>query len=119
MKTVIYDRDIDVVYEDEYLAVVNKPAGLITNGNFRCTLQNCLSVNLKPSNKKTRCTPKPMHRLDSMTGGLVLIGKTRDTCIKLGKQFENHTIQKRYRAINRRFCEKSCERGHTFFKNQN
>ena len=54
----IYDRKIDVLYEDEHLAVVNKPAGLITNGNFRCTLQNCLSSNLKESNEKTKCMPK-------------------------------------------------------------
>ena len=95
----IYDRKIDVLYEDEHLAVVNKPAGLITNGNFRCTLQNCLSSNLKESNEKTKCMPKPMHRLDLMTGGVVLIGKTRNACMHLGKQFENHTVRKRYKAI--------------------
>ncbi len=95
----VYHKKIDVEYEDEFLAIVNKPAGLCTNGNIRCTLQNCLSVNLKPSNEKTKCKPKPMHRLDLMTGGLVLIGKTRDACIHIGKQFENHTVRKRYKAI--------------------
>jgi RluA family pseudouridine synthase len=92
--------DLEVVFEDEYLAVVNKPAGISVSGNKYITIQNALMHNLKPSvSEDAMGWPKPVHRLDFPTSGLLLVAKTKTAIIALGKQFEQKTIRKRYRAI--------------------
>jgi len=91
---------LEVVYEDDYLAVINKPAGISVSGNKYVTVQNALMYNLKPSaSDDAMAWPKPVHRLDFPTSGLLLVAKTKTAIIELGKQFEQKTIRKRYRAI--------------------
>lgn len=83
-------------YEDDYIVIVRKPNGLLTT----------------PSDTKKRSvyslmrerypywdTPLTVHRLDMATSGLLILGKTRQTCIALQRQFENRTVEKRYVAI--------------------
>jgi RluA family pseudouridine synthase len=95
-----YELALEVIFEDEYLAVINKPAGIVVSGNQYKTIQNALLFNLNPSQQKDALDwPLPVHRLDSPTSGLLLIAKTKQARIQLGQQFENKTIQKRYRAI--------------------
>ncbi|MTI30308.1 RluA family pseudouridine synthase [Xanthovirga aplysinae] len=95
-----YRLPLDVVYEDEYLAIVQKPSGLIVNGNQFRTLENALPANLQPSTQKDVLNrPKPVHRLDSPTCGLLLVAKTKSTHIHLGGQFEKRSIKKNYNAI--------------------
>lgn len=92
--------DIEVIYEDDHLAVVNKPAGIVVSGNRRWTLENALPNNLTKSNLKDGLDrPEPIHRLDYPTSGALLIGKTTSAVIALNKMFETRDIEKRYIAI--------------------
>lgn len=95
-----YRLTMDVVFEDEYMAVVNKPAGIEVNGNKFKTIENALQDNVAPTSEKDALKwPRPVHRLDAPTSGLLIIAKTHRAQIALGKQFEERKIKKRYRAI--------------------
>lgn len=91
--------DLDVVYEDDYLAIINKPAGILVSGNTFKTVANGLSQNLKESNHPDAVKPQPVHRLDYPTTGLLLVGKTSASILALNKLFENKKIAKTYMAI--------------------
>ncbi|MCX2742315.1 RluA family pseudouridine synthase [Mangrovivirga sp. M17] len=91
-----YSIDIPVVYEDEYLAVVNKPGGLSTSGNVFKSLENALPVNL---NCNKDYLPRPVHRLDSATCGLVIVAKDKITRIKLGELLKSREVNKIYHAV--------------------
>ncbi|MGY6649996.1 RluA family pseudouridine synthase [Wenyingzhuangia sp. IMCC45574] len=93
------DLKLDVLFEDDYLAVIYKPAGLLVSGNKAKTVTNALEFNLKPSSQANVVKPQPVHRLDFATSGLLLIGKTADSIRELGRLFENKTIQKNYLAV--------------------
>jgi 23S rRNA pseudouridine1911/1915/1917 synthase len=94
---------LDVVYEDDDLLVVNKPAGMVTHpaySNYTGTLVNALLYhcnNLSAVNDPTR--PGIVHRLDKETSGLMVIAKTDNTHAKLAKQFAARTIKREYWAI--------------------
>lgn len=95
-----YRLKMEVIYEDEFLAVINKPAGIEVNGNKFKTVENALAGNLTPTTEGDALNwPRPVHRIDYPTSGLLMIAKTHKAQIELGKQFENRTIKKRYRAI--------------------
>lgn len=91
--------DLDIIYEDEYLAVINKPAGLLVSGNTFKSVTNALPQNLRVSNEKDAVSPKPVHRLDYPTTGLLLVGKTSKTIVCLNRMFENKEINKKYLAV--------------------
>ncbi|MDO6803899.1 RluA family pseudouridine synthase [Wenyingzhuangia sp. 1_MG-2023] len=93
------DLKLDVIWEDDYLAVIYKPAGLLVSGNKAKTVTNALAFNLQPSNLPNAVKPQPVHRLDFATSGLLLIGKTADSIAILGKLFEEKNIQKNYIAV--------------------
>ncbi len=96
----VIEYPIEVVYEDDYLAVVNKPAGILVSGNKKITLENALPTNLKPCTLEDALTyPEPIHRLDYPTSGALLIGKTHESVIALNKTFESRRITKKYLAI--------------------
>ncbi len=96
----IFEVVLPIVFEDDHLAVINKPAGIPVSGNYYKTIQNALSFNLQPSTMSdTLKIARPVHRLDAATSGLLLIAKTKAAHLHLSKQFENKTIQKRYQAI--------------------
>ncbi|WP_139959711.1 RluA family pseudouridine synthase [Flavicella sediminum] len=98
-KTTI-DLDLTVIYEDDYLAFINKPAGITVSGNKKWTLENALRSNLKPSLQKDALLhPEPIHRLDHPTSGILLIGKTTAAVITLNHLFEKKEIQKTYFAV--------------------
>lgn len=91
---------IKVLFEDEFLAVVNKPAGIEVSGNRKWTLQNALSINLKPSSELDALKyPEPIHRLDYPTSGALLIGKTNSAVGELNRMFAYREIAKTYMAI--------------------
>lgn len=95
-----YNMEIDVIYEDDYIAVINKPPGIPVNGNRFRTVENTLISNLKPSDAAASLPrPRPVHRLDSPTSGLLLIAKTGEAMINLSRQFAEKSVKKRYRAI--------------------
>ncbi|GAA5127915.1 sulfurtransferase [Luteolibacter yonseiensis] len=85
--------DIRVVYEDEAIVVVRKPAPLPmhASGRFhRNTLQHILNEVYAPK------YPRPVHRLDSNTTGLVVFARTRNFCRVLQRQFLDGLVDKRY-----------------------
>jgi 23S rRNA pseudouridine1911/1915/1917 synthase len=90
---------LKVIFEDEYLAVIHKPAGILVSGNSFLTVANALVQNLKPSNLPDATTPQPVHRLDYPTTGILLIGKTSSSIRGLNKLFKNKEIKKTYYAI--------------------
>lgn len=91
---------IQVLYEDDDLAVVVKPPGLATSGAVAKSLERALATNLKPSPAADAlATPRAVHRLDAPTTGLVIAAKTRSAHALLGQAFEQRRIDKRYRAI--------------------
>jgi 23S rRNA pseudouridine1911/1915/1917 synthase len=91
--------DLEVLFEDDYLAIIYKPAGILVSGNKFVTIANGLTQNLKKSNQSDAIKPQPVHRLDYPTSGLLLIGKTSTSITELGKLFEEKQIQKTYFAI--------------------
>ncbi len=99
-KTEFYRISIEVIYEDDYIAVINKPSGIPVNGNRFKTVENALPLNLEISHAPTPLPwPRPVHRLDSPTSGLLLIAKTGEAMISLSSQFAGKTVKKKYRAI--------------------
>ena len=77
-----FDLKLQVLFEDDYLAIIRKPAGINVSGNSFATIDNALEQNLKASSKKDVVKPRPIHRLDYPTSGLLLIGKTRCSTLK-------------------------------------
>ncbi len=94
-----YDIDISVIYEDDDLAVVFKPAGLPTSGNSFRTLENAIQGKLAKSKNNPLNWPKPVHRLDSPTSGLVIVAKSIPARIKLGTMLEDRKVEKIYCAL--------------------
>ena len=94
---------LDIVYEDEHLLVVNKPAGMVTHpayGNYTGTLVNALlhhCAGLSAVNDVTR--PGIVHRLDKDTSGLMVVAKTDVAHVHLARQFARRTIRREYQAI--------------------
>ena len=88
-----------VLYEDDYLAVIEKPAGILVSGNKFKTIDNALQQNLQRSIQSDAVRPRPVHRLDYPTTGLLLIGKTSSSIQALNQLFENKKIEKIYHAI--------------------
>lgn len=95
-----YKLDLEIVHEDEHLAIVNKPAGLPTSGNRFRTLDNALVYNFSlPEESGYLHSPRPAHRLDSLTSGLVITAKTVRARRLIGKHFEDGKITKNYKAL--------------------
>lgn len=91
---------LEIVFEDNYLAVINKPPGISVSGNKFKTIQNAIIGQLSNSTEADALKfPRPAHRLDYSTSGLLLIAKTASGIAELGRQFENREISKKYRAI--------------------
>ena len=91
--------DLDIVFEDDFLAVIYKPAGIVVSGNKFVTIANALTQNLQKSKQLDAVKPKPIHRLDYPTSGVLLVGKTSAAILKLSELFQNKEIQKTYYAI--------------------
>lgn len=98
---------LEVLYEDESLLVVNKPAGVVvhpTSGNWNGTLLNGLLEHFQPSRtlsglKPENVDPGLVHRLDKETSGVMVVAKTDQAHRILGSQFEKHTITRTYEAL--------------------
>lgn len=93
---------LDIVYEDEVLLLINKPAGLVVHpghGNYTGTLVNALAYHFEnlPMNSSER--PGLVHRIDKDTTGLLVIAKTDQAMAHLAKQFEDKTTEREYIAI--------------------
>jgi 23S rRNA pseudouridine1911/1915/1917 synthase len=94
---------LDIVYEDDYLIIVNKPAGMVAHpayANYTGTLVNALlhhTKSLSAANEAGR--PGIVHRIDKDTSGLLVVAKDDYTHAKLAAQFSKHTTEREYHAI--------------------
>jgi len=95
----IFKLNLKVLFEDEHLAIIHKPAGVLVSGNNFKTIANALSQNIGISSLPDAVKPQAVHRLDFATTGLLLIGKTRSSIRALNKMFENKEVQKIYYAV--------------------
>ena len=90
---------LEVLFEDEYIAAIHKPAGILVSGNKFKTIANALDQNINRSELPDATTPEPVHRLDYATTGILLVGKTSSSIRTLNKMFEVKEIKKTYYAI--------------------
>src|SRR5680860_902521 len=93
---------LDIVYEDDALLVVNKPAGMVVHpghGNYSGTLINALVYHIDnlPQNSSER--PGLVHRIDKDTSGLLVVAKTESAMTKLSKQFFDKSSEREYVAL--------------------
>lgn len=93
------DFQLKVLFEDEHLALIHKPAGILVSGNKFKTIANALPQNLHPGKHPDATKPQPVHRLDYETTGVLLVGKTSDSIRALNKMFENKEMAKTYYAV--------------------
>ncbi|MBO7230402.1 MAG: RluA family pseudouridine synthase [Bacteroidaceae bacterium] len=98
------DIPLDVVYEDDALLVVNKPAGLVVHpgcGNTHGTLINAVAWHLKDNPDFDPNDPQVglVHRIDKNTSGLLVVAKTAFAKAHLGMQFFNKTTKRTYNAV--------------------
>lgn len=94
---------LDIVYEDDDVVVVNKPAGLVVHpgyGNYSGTLVNALIYHFQnlPVGQQTD-RPGLVHRIDKLTTGLMVVAKNEPAMAHLSKQFFDRTIERRYLAL--------------------
>ena len=95
---------LDVVYEDDDLMVINKPAGLVVHpghGNYSGTLVNALAfyLGVQPDPEGDERMGMLVHRIDKDTSGLLVVAKDDAAQIELARQFFHHTIERRYWAL--------------------
>ena len=98
------DIPIDIVYEDDYFAIVNKPPGLVVHpsyGHYTGTLINALAFkyNQLPIFNGNDARPGLVHRIDKDTSGLLVIAKTEQAKTHIALQFFEHTTHRRYVAL--------------------
>ena len=95
---------LDIIYEDEDIIVLNKPAGIVIHpgaGNFENTIVNALMYYDKNSlsNIGGELRPGIVHRIDKNTSGLILIAKNNETHENLSSQFRKHSIKRIYQLL--------------------
>lgn len=93
---------LDIVYEDDDVLVINKPAGLVVHpghGNYEHTLLNALAFYFGDKLDINNPNIGLVHRIDKDTSGLLLIAKTPEAKTSLGLQFFEHTTERTYNAL--------------------
>ena len=98
------DIHLDIVYEDSYLLVVNKPQGMVVHpaaGNYTGTLVNALLFRYKDELSGINGVIRPgiVHRIDKNTSGLLIVAKTDKAHIGLAEQIKAHSFTREYEAI--------------------
>ena len=96
--------EIDIVYEDNDILVINKPKGMVVHpgaGNYENTLVNALLFKYKKklSDVNGPLRPGIVHRIDKETSGLLVIAKNNLAHSNLGEQFSNHSIERKYLCL--------------------
>ena len=97
-----YNLSIPIIFEDEYLLVVNKPSGLVVHpgpGHKQDTLVNALLEKIKPASQIDPMRPGIVHRLDKEVSGLMILAKTEEAQELLIEKFKLRKIHRAYRAL--------------------
>ncbi len=96
----VFPLRMAVLYEDAELAMVHKPAGFAVSGNWYRTITNALPHVLSASSSADALgVPRPVHRLDAATSGVLAVAKTRGALVALSREFASRQVQKRYRVL--------------------
>ena len=95
---------LNIVYEDRNILVIDKPSGMVVHpgaGNYDKTLANALVYKYQNHLSDINGTLRPgiVHRIDKETSGLLVVAKNNLSHSNLGKQFSNHTIERKYLAL--------------------
>ena len=95
---------LDIAYEDNEFLIVNKPKGMVVHpgaGNFKDTLVNALIYKYKNSLSDINGNSRPgiVHRIDKETSGLLVVAKNNSAHSHLGKQFNDHSIKRKYQCL--------------------
>ncbi len=103
-KLIPNDIDLSIVYEDKDILIINKPKGMVVHpgaGNKKETLANALAFRYKKnlSNLNGKLRPGIVHRIDKETSGILVVAKNNLSHFKLGTQFSNHSIKRRYKCL--------------------
>ena len=110
-KLVPEDLDLTIIYEDESIVVINKPAGIIVHpgaGINSGTVANGLAYHFqKLSNVNGDLRPGIVHRLDKDTSGVMVIAKTNSAHTFLADQFKDRKVKKKYIGLTWGLCDKS------------
>ena len=97
------DISIEIIFEDAWIAVVNKPAGMVVHpasGNYSGTLVNALLYHCRNlSGIGGAVRPGIVHRLDKGTTGVLVVAKNDEAHLSLSQQFKKHTITRKYTAL--------------------
>jgi 23S rRNA pseudouridine1911/1915/1917 synthase len=96
------DIPLKVVYQDDDLAIIDKPAGLVVHpapGNYEHTLVNALMHHFKKLSDINPERPGIVHRLDKETSGIIVVAKNNTAHLNLVKQFADHSIKRIYVAL--------------------
>ena len=94
--------DLDIVYEDDFLAVINKASGVVVHpavGNYSHTLVNGLMYHFNEISNKGSIRPGIVHRLDKDTSGLIIVAKDDKTHELLSEMIKNKEVDRRYLAL--------------------
>jgi 23S rRNA pseudouridine1911/1915/1917 synthase len=106
IKVVQEKIDLNIVYEDDDIMVINKPAGMVVHpgsGNYSGTLLNGIAWHIKQKNPDITEESLPrfglVHRIDKNTSGLLVLAKNDKAMSHLAKQFFDHTVNRKYTAL--------------------
>ena len=95
---------LEIAFEDKDLLIINKPKGMVVHpgaGNYENTLVNALLYKYKNSLSNINGNTRPgiVHRIDKETSGLLVVAKNNLSHSKLGKQFSDHSIKRKYQCL--------------------
>lgn len=96
------EMDLDIVYEDDYLAVINKKSGIVVHpavGNYSHTLVNGLMHHFNNISKEGTIRPGIVHRLDKDTSGLMVVAKNDLVHEKLSNMIKEKQVERKYLAL--------------------
>jgi 23S rRNA pseudouridine1911/1915/1917 synthase len=104
LKIIPEDIPLNIVYEDDYLLVINKPPGLVVHpghGNYSGTLVNGLAWHFRELPLFNSSDPRPglIHRIDKNTSGLLVVAKTVEAKVNLSLQFFEKSTKRKYIAL--------------------
>ncbi len=104
MEVIPESMPLNIVYEDDYVLVINKPPGMVVHpgcGNYSGTLINGVAYHFQQAalNPDSLSRVGLVHRIDKDTSGLILLAKTTEAMNFLAAQFKKHTVYRRYFAL--------------------
>jgi 23S rRNA pseudouridine1911/1915/1917 synthase len=95
-KGIVLDQPLDILYEDDAMAIINKPAGILVSGTHTRTIEKALPTYLDVLDGYQ---PRPVHRLDRATSGCLAVARTAKAAQEMGRSFQERQVDKAYLAV--------------------